>query len=71
MFILYNVGLVLSLLVGGVIGLTLATARYDRTVMRQRQYEAEIAAYQEIYAAMALYRRVRPDGSSDENASAA
>ena len=71
MFILCDVGLVLALLIGGVIGLTLATARYDRIAMRQRQYEAEVAEYQEFYAAMALYRRFKPDGSSDEKVSAA
>ena len=62
MFILYDIGLVLSLLIGGVIGLMLTTARYEQIAMRQRQYEAEVAEYQEVYAALALYRRVKQAG---------
>jgi hypothetical protein len=65
MIILYDIGLVLSLITGGVIGVMLTTARYDRIAMRQRRYEAEVAEYQEVYAALALYRRVRPGGSAD------
>jgi hypothetical protein len=63
--------LVLALLIGGLLGLTLTTARYDRIALRQRQYEAEAAEYREIYAALALYRRSKPGGSPDDKASAA
>jgi hypothetical protein len=71
MIILYDVGLVLSLLAGGVIGLMLTTARYERIAVRQRQYEAEVAEHQELYAALALYRRFKSGKSSDDKASAA
>jgi len=71
MFILYDIGLVLSLLMGGVIGLLLAKSRHDQIVTRQRQYEAEVAQYLEVYAALALSRRIAPDASSDWQAPAA
>jgi hypothetical protein len=71
MIILCYAGLVLALLIGGLLGLTLTMARYDRIAFRQRQYEAEAAEYREIYAALALYRRVRPYSSADDRESAA
>jgi hypothetical protein len=54
MSIFYDIGLVLSLLMGGVIGLLLAKTRFDQMAMRHRQYEAEVAQYLEVYAALAL-----------------
>ena len=71
MFILYDIGLVLSLLTGGVIGMLLTRARYDRIALRQQQYEAEAAQYRELYTALALYRRTRPGGSPDDEMPAA
>jgi hypothetical protein len=38
--------------------------------MRQRQYEAEVAEYQELYAALALYRRFKSGKSPDHKVSA-
>jgi hypothetical protein len=71
MIILCYAVIVLALLIGGLLGLTLTTARYDRIAFRQRQYEAEAAEYREIYAALALYRRARPYSSADDKESAA
>jgi len=71
MYILCEVGLVLALLVGGLIGLTLTQARYDHIAMRQRQYEAEAARDQELYAALALYRRFQQHNSADDKVPAA
>jgi hypothetical protein len=70
MLILCEAGLVLALLIGGLIGLTLTKAHYDEIAMRQRQYEAEIAEYHELYAALALYRRFKAGKSSDDKISA-
>ena len=69
--ILYDVGLVLALLIGGVMGLLLTTAHYEQIAIRRREYEAQIAEGREILAALALFRRIRPDGSSDDEAPAA
>jgi hypothetical protein len=64
MYILYVIGLVLSLLAGGVIGLMLARSRH-------RRYKAEVARYLEVYADMALSRRVTAGASADWQAPAA
>jgi len=71
MFIFYDIGLVLSLLIGGVIGLLLAKSRYDQIVTQQRQYEAEVAQYLEVYATLALSRSAVSGTSSDWQAPAA
>lgn len=71
MYILYDIGLVLSLLMGGVIGLILTKSRYDQMAARQRQYEAEVTRYLEVYAALALSRRVASGASADWQAPAA
>ncbi len=71
MIILCYAGLTLALLIGGLLGQTLTTARYDRIAFRRRQYEAEAAEYREFYAALALYRRVRPPSFDDDKESAA
>lgn len=71
MYILYDIGLVTSLLIGGVIGLLLAKSRYDQIATRQRQYEAEVAQYLEVYADLALSRRVAAGASPDWQAPAA
>jgi hypothetical protein len=71
MIILCYAGIVLALLIGGLLGLTLTTARYDQIAFRQRQYEAEAAEYREFYAALALYQRVKPGSPPDDKASAA
>ena len=71
MSILCYAGLTLALLIGGLLGQTLTTARYDRIAFRRRQYEAEAAEYREYYAALALYRRVTPHGSGDNEKTAA
>jgi hypothetical protein len=68
MFILYDIGLVLSLLMGGVIGLMLAKSRYDEIALR---YKAEVAQYLEVYADLALSRRAASGASSDWQAPAA
>lgn len=70
MLILCEAGLVLALLIGGLIGLTLTKAHYDQTAMRHQRYETEIAEYQELYAALALYRRFKAGSSPDDKASA-
>jgi hypothetical protein len=71
MFIFYDIGLVLSLLMGGVIGLMVAKFRYDEIALQQRQYEAEVAQYLEVYADLALGRRVAAGASPDWQAPAA
>ena len=70
MIILYDAGLILALLIGGLIGLTLTKDRYDQDAMRRRQYEAEVAEYQELYAALAQYRRLKSGKSPGDKVSA-
>jgi hypothetical protein len=69
--ILYDVGLVLALLIGGAIGLLVTAAHYEHVALRRWEYEREVAEEQELYAALAMFRRIKPDHPSDDEASAA
>ncbi len=71
MVILYEVGLVLALLIGGVLGQLLTASHYEQIAARQREYEKEMAEGRELYAALAMFRRVKTRGTSDDKASAA
>jgi hypothetical protein len=66
MIILFDAGLLVSLLVGAAIGVLVTTAHYEQTALRHWAYEKEIAAGREIYAALAMFRRVEPGCSSAE-----
>jgi hypothetical protein len=69
--ILYDTGLVLALLIGGAIGLLVTASHYERIALRQWAYEKEMAEGREIYAALAMFWRVKPGHPSDDEASAA
>jgi hypothetical protein len=69
--ILYDVGLVLALLIGGVLGLLLTASHYEQTAARQREHEKEMAEGRELYAALAMFRRVKTRGTPDDETSAA
>jgi hypothetical protein len=69
--IIYDTGLVLALLIGGAIGLLVRAAHYEQIALRRWEYEKEIAEGREIYAALAMFRRVKPGHPSDDEASAA
>jgi hypothetical protein len=69
--IIYDAGLVLALLVGAAIGLLVTAAHYEQIALRRWQYEKEVAEGRELYAALAMFRRIKPDHSSDDEASAA
>lgn len=71
MYIFYGIGLVLSLLVGGAIGLLLAKPRYDEIVKRYKKLVAEVDQYLEVYADLALDQRAAAGVSSDWQAPAA
>ncbi|HWG64870.1 MAG TPA: hypothetical protein VG253_24560 [Streptosporangiaceae bacterium] len=66
MVILYDVELLLTLLVGGAIGVLVTVAHYERAAHRRQAYEQEIADGREIYAALAMFRRIKPVHPSDE-----
>ena len=66
-----NTGLVLALLIGGAIGLLVTAAHYEQIALRRWEYEKEVAEGREIYAALAMFRRVKPGHPSDDEASAA
>jgi type II secretory pathway component PulJ len=64
--ILYDVELLLTLLIGGAIGVLVTVAHYERAAHRRQAYEQEIAEGREIYAALAMFRRIKPVHPSDE-----
>ena len=49
MIILYDVGLLLALLLGGAIGLLVTAGHYEQVALRQWEYEKEIAENRELY----------------------
>jgi hypothetical protein len=61
MTILYDIGMMLSLLVGCGIGVLVTTAHHEQTALRRWAYEKEMAEGREIYAALAMFRRIKPD----------
>ena len=71
MTIVYDAGLVLALLVGGAIGLLVTVSHYEQIALRRWQYEKEVTEGRELYAALAMFRRIKPEHPSDDEASAA
>jgi hypothetical protein len=69
--IIYEAGLVLALLIGATVGLLITAAHYEQVALRQRQYEEEIAEGRELYAALAMILRIKPDHPADDKAPAA
>jgi hypothetical protein len=69
--ILYDIGLALALLTGGAIGLLVTAAHYEQIALRRWEYEKEMAEGREIYAALAMFRRIKPEHPPDDEASAA
>jgi hypothetical protein len=70
MAILYDVGLVLALLTGCAIGVLVTAAHYEQLALRRWAYEKEVAEGRELYAALAMFRRIRPDHPADDQAPA-
>ena len=66
MVILYDVELLLSLLIGAAIGVLVTVAHYEQAAHRRRAYEEEVAEGREIYAALAMFRRIKPVHPSDD-----
>lgn len=66
MVILYDVELLLTLLIGGAIGMLVTAAHHAQTALRRRAYEKEMAEGREIYAALARYRRIKTVHPSDD-----
>ena len=66
MVILYDVELLLTLLIGGAVGVLVTAAHYEQAAHRRWAYEKEIAEGREIYAALAMFRRIKPVHSSDD-----
>jgi hypothetical protein len=64
--IFYDVLMLLSLLIGGAIGVLVTTAHHEQTALRHWAYEKEIAEGREIYAALAMFRRIKPGHSTSE-----
>jgi hypothetical protein len=58
--ILYDVELLLTLLIGVAIGVLVTAARYEQAARRRWAYEKELAESREIYAALAMFRRIKP-----------
>jgi hypothetical protein len=69
MALLYDVGLVLALLTGCAIGLLVTAAHYEQIALRRWAYEKEVAEGREMYAALAMFRRVTPNHPSYDVAS--
>ena len=66
MVILYDVELLLTLLIGGAIGMLVTAAHYEQTARRRWAYEKELAEGREIYAALAMFRRIKSAHPSDD-----
>jgi hypothetical protein len=71
MVIIYDVGLFLALLIGAALGLLVTAGHYERIALRQWTYEKEMAENRELYAALGMLRRVKPNWPSDDEATAA
>jgi hypothetical protein len=69
--IIYSIGLAIALLTGGAIGLFLMLAHYERISSQQREYERELAEGRDFYAALAMFRHIKPVDPNDDEASAA
>ena len=64
MTVIYGTGIMMALLAGGVIGLLLTVAHYQRAAARYHRYEQEIARDRELYtAAQAVLRPRKPPSS--------
>jgi hypothetical protein len=57
------------LMIGAAIGVLVTAAHYEQAAHRRWAYEKEIAEGREIYAALAMYRRIRPAHPSDDEES--
>ena len=66
MEILYDVELLLTLLIGAAIGVLVTAAHYEHAAHRRWAYEKEMAEGREIYAALAMFRRIKPAHPSDD-----
>jgi hypothetical protein len=64
--ILYDVELLLTLLIGAAIGVLVTAAHYEQAAHRRWAYEKEMAEGREIYAALAMFRRIKPAHPSDD-----
>ena len=71
MAILYDVGLVLALLTGCAIGVLVTAAHYEHLAFQRWAYEKEVADGREVHAALAMFRRIKPDHPADDAAPAA
>ncbi len=67
MVILYDVGLLLALLIGGAIGLLVTAAHYEQIALRQWAHEKEMAERREFYAALGMFRRIEPRHAPDDD----
>jgi hypothetical protein len=48
---IYGIGIAMALLTGGIIGLILTLAQYQRLAARRQRYEQEVARDRELHAA--------------------
>jgi hypothetical protein len=71
MAILYDAGLVLALLTGCAIGVLVTAGHYEQLALRRWAYEKEAAEGREFHAALAMFRRIKPDHPADDQAPAA
>jgi hypothetical protein len=71
MAIVYDVGLVLALLIGCAIGVLVTAAHYEQIALRRWAYEQEAAEDRELHAALAMFRRTKPDHPADAKTPAA
>jgi len=70
MVILYDAGLVLALITGCAIGVLVTAAHYEQVALRRWAYEKEVAEGRELYAALGMFRRIKPDHPADDKAPA-
>jgi hypothetical protein len=71
MVIVYYVGLLLALLIGGAIGLLVTAGHYEQIALRRWAYEKEMAEGREFYVALGMFRHITPGHAPADEESAA
>jgi uncharacterized membrane-anchored protein YhcB (DUF1043 family) len=67
MAIVYSMSLVAALLAGLAIGWLATFLYYGHVASQQREYEREMAEVQELNAARAMLRRLKPNQSTEDD----
>jgi hypothetical protein len=71
MTVVYSIGIAMALLIGGVIGLLLTAAHYQRAAWQRQRYERDVTEDADLYAAaQAAVRRYKTTGPRNSTTTA-